>query len=80
MSFASWMREQTELNKKPEFQFKTFTPGVTTCAGQRITVSAAENLNAWLCEHPSVEILNWVPTAMTNRELYITIQYKEKEE
>ena len=59
-------------------KFKIFRPGITTFAGGRINVSAAENLNEWLEEHPEVEILSWqtTPIGQTN-ELYITIQYKE---
>ena len=62
-------------------KFKTFRPGIATFAGGRINVSAADNLNKWLEEHPEVEILSWqtTPIGQTN-ELYITIQYKEKEE
>lgn len=33
-------------------KFKTFRPGITTFAGGRIAVSATENLNEWLEEHP----------------------------
>ena len=59
-------------------KFKTFRPGVTTFAGGKVPVSAAENLNTWLEEHPEVEIISWqtTPIGQTN-ELYITIQYKE---
>ena len=59
-------------------KFKTFRPGITTFAGGRIAVSATENLNEWLEEHPEVEIINWqtTPIGSTN-EFYITIQYKE---
>ena len=62
-------------------KFRIFRPGVTTFAGGRVTVSADTNLNEWLEEHPEVEILSWqtTPTGTTN-ELYITIQYKEKDE
>ena len=62
-------------------RFKIFKPGITTFAGGRITVGADENLNNWLEEHPSVEVISWQATPVgTTNECYITIQYKENEE
>ena len=59
-------------------KFRIFKPGITTFAGGRITVGADENLNTWLEEHPSVEVISWQATPVgDHNELYITIQYKE---
>lgn len=64
-----------------KIKFKTFKPGITTFAGGRVTVGADENLNTWLEEHPSVEIISWQTTPVgTTNEIYITIQYREQED
>jgi hypothetical protein len=61
-----------------KIKFRTFRPGITTFAGGKITVSAAENLNSWLEENPDIEIISWQATPVgTTNEIYITIQYRE---
>ena len=61
-------------------KFRTFRPGITTFCGGKVNISAADNLNEWLAENPNMEIISWqtTPIGHTN-ELYITIQYEEKD-
>ena len=63
-----------------KIKFKTFNPYRTHCDPIR-SYTAAEALNKWLEENPNVEVLSWqaCPVGTTN-ELYITIQYREREE
>jgi hypothetical protein len=63
-------------------KFKTFNP----CTDYdrihgRYNITAATALNKWLEENPNVEVLSWQTTPVgTANELYITIQYRERED
>jgi hypothetical protein len=65
-----------------KIKFKTFCPcnkfdkihGPYLC-------TATIALNDWLEENPNIEILSWQTTPVgTANELYITIQYRERED
>ena len=82
MSFATYLKEQAKKNEKPKYQFRTFHPysGHDRVHGN-YCVSDTQALNDWLAENPRVEIIDWQTCNVGNPgELYITIQYKEKEE
>ena len=60
-------------------KFRTFTPYTEYDSRHgNLVYSATNAVNEWLKENPKVEILSWQTTAVgKDRELYITIQYKE---
>lgn len=65
-----------------KIKFKTFRPYRYTDRVQGgCTRNAADHLNEWLEENPNVEVLSWQATPVgSTDELYITIQYKERED
>ena len=65
-----------------KIRFKTFNPYTEyDRAHGNSTVSATTALNCWLEENPKVEVISWQTTPIgTTNELYITIQYREREE
>jgi hypothetical protein len=81
MSFASYLKEQAKQNEKPDYRFKTFNPyQESDYYHGNYTISATTALNKWLEENPRVEIISWQTTPVgTTNELYITIQYRERE-
>jgi hypothetical protein len=63
-------------------KFRTFNP-YTEYDQQHgnYTISATTALNSWLAENPKVEVIDWQTTPVgTANELYITIQYRERED
>jgi hypothetical protein len=65
-------------------KFKIFSPHhVSVYDYERLgkrSHDAATSLNNWLAENPNVEILSWQTATGKDDELYITIQYKEKDD
>lgn len=65
-------------------KFKTFQPYKEYDyhgARGNVVWSATSALNKWLEENPNVEVLSWQATPIgTTNELYITIQYRERED
>ena len=65
-------------------KFRTFRPewewrerGPHSC---HVCISPEVQINNWLTENPNVEIISWQATPVgDHNELYITIQYKEKD-
>ena len=82
MSYINYLKEQAKKNEKPEYQFKTFNPyQESDYYHGNYTISATAALNNWLAENPMVEIISWQTTPVgKENELYITIQYREREE
>ena len=66
-------------------KFRTFSPRVEyeqvgNYSRSAFHVSATVQVNDWLEENPDVEIISWNTTAVgKEHELWITIQYKEKD-
>jgi hypothetical protein len=62
-------------------KFKTFNPYTEhDYYHGKYTVSATSALNKWLEENPNVEVISWQTTPVgDHNELYITIQYRERE-
>jgi hypothetical protein len=62
-------------------RFRTFKPyNEYDRNGHKVVYSTTIQVNEWLEENPEVEILSWQTTAVGDHsELYITIQYKEKD-
>ena len=66
-------------------KFRTFSPRVEyeqvgNYSRSIVHVSATVQVNKWLEENPDVEIISWNTTAVgREHELWITIQYKEKD-
>ena len=65
-----------------KIKFKTFRPyRYTDRVRGGCTRNAVDHLNEWLEENPNVEVLSWQATPVgSTDELYITIQYKERED
>jgi hypothetical protein len=63
-------------------KFKTFNPYTEhDYYHGKYTVSATSALNKWLEENPKVEVISWQTTPVgDHNELYITIQYRERED
>jgi hypothetical protein len=62
-------------------KFRTFNPYTEYNYRGNCYISAAASLNKWLEENLNVEIISWQATPVgTTNELYITIQYREREE
>ena len=59
-------------------KFKTFESYKSTIERSK-SCSAAEYLNEWLEENPNVEIISWDTCVVEPHGVYITIQYKEKD-
>ena len=62
-------------------KFRTFKPYTEyDCNGHKVVYSTTIQVNEWLEESPEVEILSWQTTAVgKEHELWITVQYKEKQ-
>ena len=65
-----------------KIKFKTFNPYTEhDYYHGKYIVSATLALNKWLEENPNVEVLSWQTTSVgKENELYITIQYRERED
>ena len=66
-------------------RFRTFSPRaeyeqVGNYGRSTLHISATTQFNDWLEDNPDVEIISWQTTAVgKEHELWITIQYKEKD-
>ena len=66
-------------------KFRTFSPrveyeSVGNYSRSIVHVSATVQVNKWLEDNPDIEIISWNTTAVgKEHELWITIQYKEKD-
>ena len=66
-------------------KFRTFRPewewqnrGPRSC---NVCISPEVQINDWLKENPDIEIIHWQACPVgDHNELYITIQYKEKDD
>ena len=64
-------------------KFKTFKPSWEYDGRGigNVCIAATTQLNNWLEANPNVELISWQATPVgDHNELYITIQYKEREE